>query len=44
MKQEFKIISDFIEKNTKVLDCWLWGWNINGVFTKHSKEINIRGN
>ena len=42
MKQEFKIISDLIEKNTRVLDegC---GDGILMEYLKYNKEIDIRG-
>ena len=42
MKQEFKIISDLIEKNTRVLDegC---GVGILMEYLKYNKEIDIRG-
>ena len=42
MKQEFKIISNFIEKNTRVLDVGC-GDGILMEFLKKNKEINIRG-
>ena len=34
MKQEFKIIADLIEKNTRVLGCGMWRWYINGISEK----------
>ena len=42
MKQEFKIISDFIEKNTRVLDVGCGDGTLMQ-FLKNDKEINIRG-
>jgi methionine biosynthesis protein MetW len=42
MKQEFKIISDLIEKNTRVLDVGC-GDGILMEYLKHNKEIDIRG-
>ena len=42
MKQEFKIISDLIEKNTRVLDVWC-GDGILMEYLKYNKEIDIRG-
>jgi len=42
MKQEFKIISDFIEKNTRVLDVGC-GDGILMEYLKINKEIDIRG-
>jgi methionine biosynthesis protein MetW len=42
MKQEFKIISDFIEKNTRVLDVGC-GDGILMEYLQSNKEINIRG-
>ena len=42
MKQEFKIISDFIEINTKVLDVGCGDGTLME-FLKNSKKINIRG-
>ena len=42
MKQEFKIISDLIEKNTRVLDVGC-GDGILMEHLKYNKEINIRG-
>ncbi len=42
MKQEFKIISDLIEKNTRVLDVGC-GDGILMEYLKHDKEIDIRG-
>ena len=41
MKKEFKIISNY-RKNTRVLRCWLWRWNVNGIF-KENKKIDVRG-
>ena len=42
MKQEFKIISNLIEKNTRVLDVGC-GDGILMEYLKHDKEIDIRG-
>ena len=42
MKQEFKIISDLIEKNTRVLDLG-FGDGILMEYLKYNKEIDIRG-
>ena len=42
MKQEFKIISDLIEKNTRVLDVGC-GDGILMEYLKFNKEIDIRG-
>ena len=42
MKQEFKIISDFIEKNTRVLDVGCGDGTLME-YLKINKEINIRG-
>ena len=42
MKQEFKIISDLIEKNTRVLDVGC-GDGILIEYLKYNKEIDIRG-
>jgi len=42
MKQEFKIISDLIEKNTRVLDVGC-GDGMLMEFLENKKEINIRG-
>lgn len=42
MKQEFKIISDLIEKNTRVLDVGR-GDGILMEYLKYNKEIDIRG-
>ena len=42
MKQEFKIISDFIEKNTRVLDVGCGDGTLME-FLKKNKEIDIRG-
>ena len=42
MKQEFKIISDFIEKNTRVLDVGCGDGTLME-FLKDNKTINIRG-
>ena len=42
MKPEFQIISNFIEKNTRVLDVGC-GDGILMEFLKKNKEINIRG-
>ena len=42
MKQEFKIISDLIEKNTRVLDLGC-GDGILMEYLKYNKEIDIRG-
>ena len=42
MKQEFKIISGLIEKNTRVLDVGC-GDGILMEYLKHDKEIDIRG-
>jgi len=42
MKQEFKIISDLIEKNTRVLDVGC-GNGILMEYLKYNKEIDIRG-
>ena len=42
MKQEFKIISDFIEKNTRVLDVGCGDGTLMQ-FLKNNKEIDIRG-
>ena len=42
MKQEFQIISDLIEKNTRVLDVGC-GDGILMEYLKHDKEIDIRG-
>ena len=42
MKQEFKIISDLIEKNTRVLDVGC-GDGILMEYLKYNKEIDIRG-
>ncbi|MDB9983688.1 methionine biosynthesis protein MetW [Candidatus Pelagibacter sp.] len=42
MKQEFKIISDLIEKNTRVLDVGC-GDGILMKYLKYNKEIDIRG-
>ena len=42
MKQEFKIISDFIEKNTRVLDVGC-GDGILMQYLRTNKEIDIRG-
>jgi methionine biosynthesis protein MetW len=42
MKQEFKIISDFIEKNTRVLDVGCGDGTLM-MFLKNKKEIDIRG-
>jgi hypothetical protein len=37
MKQEFKIIADNIENNTRVLDVWLWGWCFNRILKTRKK-------
>ncbi|MDA7704216.1 methionine biosynthesis protein MetW [Candidatus Pelagibacter sp.] len=42
MKQEFKIISDLIEKNTRVLDVGC-GDGILMEYLKYNKEVDIRG-
>ena len=42
MKQEFKIISDFIEKNTRVLDVGCGDGTLMK-FLQNNKEIDIRG-
>ncbi len=42
MKQEFKIISDLIEKNTRVLDVGCGDGTLME-YLKHNKEIDIRG-
>ena len=42
MKQEFKIISDFIEKNTRVLDVGCGDGTLME-YLKSNKEIDIRG-
>jgi methionine biosynthesis protein MetW len=42
MKQEFKIIADLIEKNTRVLDVGC-GDGVLMEFLKNNKKINIRG-
>ena len=42
MKQEFKIISDFIEKNTRVLDVGCGDGTLME-FLQHNKEIDARG-
>ena len=42
MKQEFKIISDFIEKNTRVLDVGCGDGTLME-FLKNNKEIDVRG-
>jgi len=42
MKQEFKIISDLIEKNTRVLDVGC-GDGMLMEYLKYNKEIDIRG-
>ena len=42
MKQEFKIISNFIEKNTRVLDVGCGDGTLMQ-FLKNNKEIDIRG-
>ena len=42
MKQEFKIISDFIEKNTRVLDVGCGDGTVME-YLKTNKEIDIRG-
>jgi methionine biosynthesis protein MetW len=42
MKQEFKIISNLIEKNTRVLDVGCGG-GILMEYLKYNKEIDIRG-
>ena len=42
MKQEFKIISDFIEKNTRVLDVGCGDGTLME-FLKKNKKIDIRG-
>jgi methionine biosynthesis protein MetW len=42
MKQEFKIISDLVEKNTRVLDVGC-GDGILMEYLKYNKEIDIRG-
>ena len=42
MKQEFKIISDFIEKNTRVLDVGCGDGTLME-FLKSNKKIDIRG-
>ena len=42
MKQEFKIISDLIEKNTRVLDVGC-GDGILMEYLKYNKEIDMRG-
>jgi|TARA_B100000767_G_scaffold28069_1_gene24404 methionine biosynthesis protein MetW len=42
MKQEFQIISDFIEKNTRVLDVGCGDGTLME-FLKNNKNINIRG-
>ena len=42
MKQEFKIIADLIEKNTRVLDVGC-GDGILMEYLKDNKEIDIRG-
>jgi len=42
MKQEFKIISDLIEKNTRVLDVGCGDGTLME-FLKNNKEIDIRG-
>ena len=43
MKQEFKIISNFIEKNTRVLDVGCGDGTLME-FLKNNKNIDIRGN
>ena len=42
MKQEFQIISDLIEKNTRVLDVGCGDGTLME-YLKHNKEIDIRG-
>jgi cyclopropane fatty-acyl-phospholipid synthase-like methyltransferase len=42
MKQEFKIISDFIEKNTRVLDVGCGDGTLME-YLKTNKEMDIRG-
>ena len=42
MKQEFKIIANFIEKNTRVLDVGCGDGTLME-FLKTNKEIDIRG-
>ena len=42
MKQEFKIISNFIEKNTRVLDVGCGDGTLIE-FLRNNKEIDIRG-
>ena len=42
MKQEFKIIADLVEKNTRVLDVGC-GDGVLMEFLKNNKKINIRG-
>ena len=42
MKQEFKIISDFIEKNTRVLDVGCGDGTLME-FLQNNKKIDIRG-
>ena len=42
MKQEFKIIADLVEKNTRVLDVGCGDGTLME-FLKNNKEINIRG-
>jgi methionine biosynthesis protein MetW len=42
MKQEFKIISDFIDKNTRVLDVGCGDGTLME-YLKNNKEIDIRG-
>ena len=42
MKQEFKIISEFIEKNTRVLDVGCGDGTLME-FLQNNKEIDIRG-
>jgi hypothetical protein len=34
MKNEFKVIADLVEKNTRVLDVGCAGWCVNGVFKR----------
>ena len=42
MKQEFKIISNFIEKNTRVLDVGCGDGTLME-YLKNNKDIDIRG-
>jgi len=42
MKQEFKIIADLVEKNTRVLDVGC-GDGVLMEFLKNNKKVNIRG-